>query len=64
LIDAVQFGVAAGAAAVMNLGTELCRREDAERLFDAMPMSELGAYEAVPIELRSLPMIRDLLKKA
>lgn len=33
LRDAVRFGVAAGAAAVMNAGTELCHREDAERLF-------------------------------
>lgn len=31
---AVRFGVAAGAAAVMTPGTELCRREDTERLFD------------------------------
>jgi 6-phosphofructokinase 2 len=30
--DAVRFGVAAGAAAVMTPGTELCRREDTERL--------------------------------
>lgn len=34
LRDAVRFGVAAAAAAVMNPGTELCRREDVERLFD------------------------------
>lgn len=33
LRDAVRFGIAAGAAAVMTPGTELCRREDAERLF-------------------------------
>lgn len=32
--DAARFGVAAGAAAVMTPGTELCRREDAERLFE------------------------------
>jgi 6-phosphofructokinase 2 len=32
LREAVRFGVAAGAAAVMNPGTALCRREDAERL--------------------------------
>jgi 6-phosphofructokinase 2 len=32
LEDAVRFGVAAGSAAVMNDGTELCRRDDAERL--------------------------------
>jgi 6-phosphofructokinase 2 len=30
--DAVRFGVAAGAAAVLNPGTELCRRADVERL--------------------------------
>lgn len=33
LRDAVRFGVAAGAAAVMNAGTELCHHADAERLF-------------------------------
>ena len=31
--DAIRFGVAAGTAAVMTPGTELCRREDAERLY-------------------------------
>lgn len=31
--DAVRFGIACGAAAVMMPGTQLCRREDAERLF-------------------------------
>ncbi len=34
--DAVRFGVAAAAAAVMNPGTELCRREDALRLAEAV----------------------------
>ena len=34
--DAVRFGVAAGSAAVMTPGTELCRREDAERLYQQM----------------------------
>ncbi len=33
LLSAVRFGVAAGAAAVMTPGTELCRREDTERLY-------------------------------
>jgi 6-phosphofructokinase 2 len=33
LREAVLFGVAAGTAAVMTPGTELCRREDAERLY-------------------------------
>lgn len=33
---AVVFGVAAGASAVMTPGTELCRRDDTERLFEQM----------------------------
>ncbi|MCE0523885.1 MAG: 1-phosphofructokinase family hexose kinase [Methylacidiphilales bacterium] len=40
LQDAIRFGVAAGAAAVMNPGTELCRREDAEKLYDRMAKLE------------------------
>jgi len=36
LDEAVRFGIAAGAATVMNPGTELCHREDAERLFARM----------------------------
>lgn len=36
LADAVRFGVAAGAAAVMTPGTELCRRSDVERLYAGM----------------------------
>jgi 6-phosphofructokinase 2 len=36
LPDAVRFGMAAGAAAVMTHGTELCRREDTERLYERM----------------------------
>jgi 6-phosphofructokinase 2 len=37
--EAVRFGVAAGAAAVMNPGTALCRREDVERLYPQVMMS-------------------------
>ncbi|PON11699.1 hypothetical protein C2W62_43450 [Candidatus Entotheonella serta] len=33
LHEAVRFAIAAGAAAVMTPGTELCRREDKERLY-------------------------------
>jgi len=33
LADAVRFGAAAGAAALLRPGTELCRREDVERLY-------------------------------
>lgn len=36
LMESILFGVAAGTAAVMTPGTELCRREDAERLFESM----------------------------
>ena len=36
LVEAVRFGMAAGAAALLRPGTELCRREDAERLYRAM----------------------------
>ena len=36
LREAVLFGIAAGAAAVMNPQRELCRREDAEELFKRM----------------------------
>ncbi|HEY8570375.1 1-phosphofructokinase family hexose kinase [Microbulbifer sp.] len=36
LLEAAKFGVAAGAAAVMTEGTELCRSEDAEQLFKQM----------------------------
>ncbi|WP_163268928.1 1-phosphofructokinase family hexose kinase [Chelativorans alearense] len=34
--DAFRYGIAAGAAAVMTPGTELCRREDVERLYHCL----------------------------
>lgn len=37
--EAALFGIAAGTAAVMMPGTQLCRREDAERLFDDVKRS-------------------------
>jgi 6-phosphofructokinase 2 len=33
LLEAVRYGVAAGAAALLRPGTELCRREDTDRLY-------------------------------
>ena len=36
LKDAARFGVAAGSAAVMTPGTQLCRKDDAERLYSEM----------------------------
>lgn len=43
LPEAVRLGVAAGAAAVMTEGTELCRKEDAERLQASVRWQELTA---------------------
>jgi 6-phosphofructokinase 2 len=40
LVKSVQFGVAAGAAAVMTPGTELCRKEDTEQIFERMIISQ------------------------
>lgn len=40
--DAARFAVAAGAAAVMTPGTELCQRADTERLYDTMRQMEGG----------------------
>lgn len=42
LVEAVRFGVAAGAAAVMTEGTELCRRNDADKLYSRMGCGESG----------------------
>ena len=36
LLEAAKFGVACGTAATMNAGTELCKRDDAFRLYDTM----------------------------
>ena len=44
LLDAVRFGVAAGAAAVMTAGTTLCRREDTERLFAQMQRETVARH--------------------
>ena len=33
MIDAVHYGVAAGAAAIMTTGTKLCTKKDTEKLF-------------------------------
>jgi 6-phosphofructokinase 2 len=37
LRTAVRYGMAAGAAATLNPGTQLCSREDTDRLFDLVP---------------------------
>lgn len=38
--DSVRYGVSAGAAAVMTPGTELCRKEDTERLYVKLKLQE------------------------
>lgn len=45
LRDAVLFGMASGSAAVMTPGTELCRREDAERLYEQMKNMDQAFHE-------------------
>ena len=40
LENAVRYGVACGTAATLNFGTELCRLEDAERLYESMNQDE------------------------
>jgi 6-phosphofructokinase 2 len=40
LIDAIRFGMAAAAAALLRPGTELCRREDAERLYQGSSLCD------------------------
>ncbi|MFA7171925.1 MAG: 1-phosphofructokinase family hexose kinase [Kiritimatiellia bacterium] len=40
LRESVLFGVAAGTAAVMTAGSELCRRDDAERLYAEMVLGD------------------------
>jgi 6-phosphofructokinase 2 len=40
VLDAVRFGVAAGTAAVITAGTELCRKEDTERVYQKMISGE------------------------
>ena len=38
VVDALRYGVAAGTAAVLNPGTELCRQVDANRLYQRMDL--------------------------
>jgi 6-phosphofructokinase 2 len=42
LYDTVLMGVAAGSAAVMTPGTELCRAEDAKKLYQSMKTNKTG----------------------
>lgn len=47
VLDAATYGVAAGAAAVMTHGSELCRRDDTERLYAAMRDGGSGSMAGV-----------------
>jgi 6-phosphofructokinase 2 len=42
LSDVLRYGVAAGSAATLNAGTELCKKEDTERLFAEMKEQPAG----------------------
>jgi 6-phosphofructokinase 2 len=48
LRESVLFGVATGTAAVMTPGTELCRREEAERLYESMIAEEMNTKGIKP----------------
>ena len=52
--EAVRFGVAAGAAAVMNPGTALCRREDVERLYPQVMTSPGYETGGIPMKARDV----------
>ncbi|MBV9989105.1 MAG: 1-phosphofructokinase family hexose kinase [Chitinophagaceae bacterium] len=43
LEDVLRYGVAAGSAATLNAGTELCKKEDTERLFAEMKQPAVAA---------------------
>lgn len=46
--DAFRLGVAAGTAAVMTPGTDLCHRADVERLFERIAESPLAPANGLP----------------
>nr|WP_246736251.1 1-phosphofructokinase family hexose kinase [Enterovirga sp. DB1703] len=47
--DAFALGLCAGSAAVLSVGTELCKREDVERLYAALPPAPRLASPASPV---------------
>jgi len=59
LIEAVLFGISSGVAAVMTPGTELCRRDDAERIFkqvkeeNKIKTQVIASSRAFPKKMRS-----------
>ncbi len=50
LTEAVRFGIAAGSAALLRPGTELCRRDDTERLYRELcrPQQRSGREDPLP----------------
>ena len=50
LVEAVKFGMAAGAAALLRPGTELCGRDDTERLYRTLVVPPGGAGRPRDIE--------------
>ncbi len=55
--DAASFGIAAGAAAVMTPGSELCRREDTERLYQRIHANHVPLHT----DLKVRPPIREVV---
>ena len=54
--DAVRFGIAAAAAALMHPGTQLCRREDAERFYVGTQDTTAASSELAPLR-RTVPVV-------
>ena len=52
LVEAVQYGVACGTAATLNPGTELCRKEDADRLFKLIKNEKNNSQSALILMIR------------
>jgi len=46
-VEAFRYGIAAGGAAVLTPGTDLCHREDVERLFILVPSIAPASLEAI-----------------
>jgi 6-phosphofructokinase 2 len=56
--EAVRFGIAAGTATTMRPGTQLCEKEDVERLYDKMVQEEFESTQFELPDFSDVPNIR------
>jgi 6-phosphofructokinase 2 len=45
MVEAAQYGVACGTAATLNPGTELCRKEDVDKLYPLVSTFDYGIID-------------------